>query len=948
MMERIAELVVKLRKPIILITAGFTVFFLFGIPKLRVESDFVKYLPSSDPAVKLFNEVSKNFKGNSIAMVIVHSDDVFSHSTLSKIDTLTRAYKGIEGVSYVMSLTDIMDIKKTEDGLEVGKLIEKGQIPTSPDSLKKLKDYVLSKERFKGQIVSEDGKYAAILIRIQDGADRERIAKEIREITEKKKGGYRIYYGGLPLDMLFIDELIRGEMGRLTPITFLILLLVLYLGFRSIWGVILPLGNVLIAVIWVLGAMGWTGRPLSMVSDAVPTILLAVGSAYGIHLLNRFFEEVREGRERKSVVKDTLKGVGIPILMAGVTTLVGFLSILSSSLTHLRDFGIFSSLGILFALCGSLLFIPVILLYLPIRTKDRKKGIRERITSTFLENLSQRIYRGKVYIVLFFAILAAISLVFLPRLTRRVNWLEYFEKGNPIRKAWQVIDEKFGGSEQVQLLLKSDNIKDPAILKVLSDLKVELEAIPYVSHPQSIADLICEMNDLINGTYTVPPTKEGVSNLWVMIEGQDILDLMITKDRKEALIQGNLATEETHIERMITRKADSIVKRIPKKILYVNEEKVPKDLKDTLKLYRAKRAAHLLTLEMNRTGLLFPEQETSLLIYKFLRDPTPKVSDIEGKLIEEFISYFMSDEADIVIEDIGLIRKLSTQLADFLSNFPNSTKEDLKRALFQLLPRKIYEEDPEALTYAASSLYSRYKNLLKRERVKALYKKVFFKNPDPFPAFLIKPIKDHLSEALDPWTTLPADSFPELTQYGDVKELEINQTGFPLIYTHLDDRLLRSQIQSLGLALVAVFILVSLEFGSILGGLFSLIPIMFTLLLNFGVMGLLRIPLDYATVIVGSISVGIGIDYTIHILSRFRKEHSGNRKPEEALRVTLGTTGKAVLINALSVAIGFMVLLFASMVPLRRAGFLLAFTMITSSLAALLLLTSVMLLREKG
>lgn len=943
-MKLFSDLVYRFRKAILALTVFMTIFFLLGVPRLKVESDFIKYLPPSDPAVKLFNEVSKKFKGNSIAMVILKAPDVFTFKTLSKIDTLTRAYQGIDGVSYVMSLTNILDIKKTREGLLVGKLIEKGKIPQSHDSLSLLKKYVLSKERFRGQIVSKDGKYAAILVRLQNAAQRERIAREIRSLTENKRGKFKVFYGGLPLNMLFIDELIRGELMRLTPIAFFILLVVLFIGFRNIWGVILPMVSVLIAVTWVLGIMGWTGRPLSMVSDAVPTILLAVGSAYGIHILNRYFEEAQSQKDRKEAVKKALLKIGVPILMAGITTLVGFLSILSSSLRHLRDFGIFSSLGIFFALIGSLTLIPAILFFLPVKSFQEKTKMGARLSSRFLERLSSGIFAWKVGIIIAFALLAGGSSLFLPRLTRKVNMLEYFEKGNPIRQAWEVIDKKFGGSDQIQILTNCKDVKDPAMLKILSDMEVELEAIPYVSHPQSISDLICEMNDLVNGTYTIPPTKEGVSNLWFLIDGQDILDLMITKDRKDALIQASIATEETGIERMITERADSIIKKMPKEYIYLSEDSVQSEFKDTLKLWRANRSAHLVALELKRSSINLPEAKISSQIYGFLKNPKPEVIEIEPSLIQDLRSYFDSDEADVILKDPNDIVRISTVLAEFFVNFPDASEMDVEKALREFLPKKVIEEDPEAPTYASRTILSRYHNLLKRKRLDALYKNISSTIQDPFDSSLAKAIRDHLSLSLDPWTLLPARDYPDLIKFGKVKKIEVKQTGFPLIYKKLDDRLIRSQVQSLLLALIAVFVLVSLEFGSVMGGFLSLIPILFTLIMNFGVMGLLKIPLDYATVMVGSISVGIGIDYTIHILSRFRHEYIREKDPRKALKTTLGTTGKAVIINALSVAFGFLILLLASMVPLRRAGFLLAFTMIVSSLAALLLLTSILLL----
>jgi len=133
---------------------------------------------------------------------------------------------------------------------------------------------------------------------------------------------------------------------------------------------------------------------------------------------------------------------------------------------------------------------------------------------------------------------------------------------------------------------------------------------------------------------------------------------------------------------------------------------------------------------------------------------------------------------------------------------------------------------------------------------------------------------------------------------------------------------------------------------SVSGGLMGLIPIFFTLAIIFGVMGYLKIPLDIATVLVGSISIGIGIDYSIHFINRFKKEFLQNRNELKALRITLETTGRAIVINVITVMLGFLVLIFANLIPLQRFGILVAITMIGSGIGAITLLPAVILITK--
>jgi len=123
-MRKFAEIVLKYRLTIIAITLALTVFLGYGIIKVSINSDMLSYLKPDDPVVQLFNRIGDDYGGNTMAMVAVESDDIFSAQTLTIIKDLTEKYSQIQGISSVMSLTHILDIKKTEAGLEIRKLRE--------------------------------------------------------------------------------------------------------------------------------------------------------------------------------------------------------------------------------------------------------------------------------------------------------------------------------------------------------------------------------------------------------------------------------------------------------------------------------------------------------------------------------------------------------------------------------------------------------------------------------------------------------------------------------------------------------------------------------------------------------------------------------------------------------------------------------------------------------
>jgi hypothetical protein len=126
-----------------------------------------------------------------------------------------------------------------------------------------------------------------------------------------------------------------------------------------------------------------------------------------------------------------------------------------------------------------------------------------------------------------------------------------------------------------------------------------------------------------------------------------------------------------------------------------------------------------------------------------------------------------------------------------------------------------------------------------------------------------------------------------------------------------------------------------------------MIPILATLIILFGAMGLLGIPLDVATVLVGSVSIGIGIDYGIHMMNEVNHRNRNGHSLHESASDAILTTGRPIIINLLAIALGFLVLTLSDLVPLQRFGLLIAITMVTSGAAALTLLPAILVISKK-
>lgn len=162
--------------------------------------------------------------------------------------------------------------------------------------------------------------------------------------------------------------------------------------------------------------------------------------------------------------------------------------------------------------------------------------------------------------------------------------------------------------------------------------------------------------------------------------------------------------------------------------------------------------------------------------------------------------------------------------------------------------------------------------------------------------------------------------------------------GFGSILSELAHKVVDGQLLSLGLAILVVGILLMILFRSVVAGLISAIPLAVSVTILFGLMGIFRIELNVATAMLSSIMIGVGVDYTIHFLWRFKEERQNGFDPQEAAKKTLITTGRGIFFNALSVIIGFVVLLTSSFIPVRFFGFLVVVSISSCLMGALILI----------
>lgn len=181
-------------------------------------------------------------------------------------------------------------------------------------------------------------------------------------------------------------------------------------------------------------------------------------------------------------------------------------------------------------------------------------------------------------------------------------------------------------------------------------------------------------------------------------------------------------------------------------------------------------------------------------------------------------------------------------------------------------------------------------------------------------------------------------------------ELKINSTGMTALLAQTMARVIRSMAKSYVIALVVISTLMILLIGKLRTGLLSMIPNLFPIILTLGIMGWFHVPLDLFTMLIGSISIGLAVDDTIHFMHNFRRYFEQRGDAKQAVMETLHSTGRAMLITTCVLSLGFFIFMFANLNNLFNFGWLTGLTIIMALLSDYFIAPALMVLvnRQKS
>jgi len=277
--------------------------------------------------------------------------------------------------------------------------------------------------------------------------------------------------------------------------------------------VILPVAVVGIGAVWSVGFMSLAGYKLTIVSVIIPSLILTIGSSYTIHVLNEYFRSTAESENRGiQWLADAVEHVTRTVILAALTTVISFLSLLTTTLKPLQEFGLSISLGILFCALLALFFLPAVFnLMGPPPERHRRRVNKGKLTRAVVRTGSWSV-RHRYFSLLFFFLLVVLYVLLYPSIKNQSDYFSYFPEDDRIIRDTRYIIKNTGGSQSFNITLTApENEKNyflnPQVLKEVNELESTLLTEPGVNSVISFNSILRAMNRALTGADDVPDTK---------------------------------------------------------------------------------------------------------------------------------------------------------------------------------------------------------------------------------------------------------------------------------------------------------------------------------------------------------------------------------------------------------------------------------------------------------
>jgi predicted RND superfamily exporter protein len=470
--------------------------------KVEMSYDFARTVPPNDPDMIFLNRFKAQFGEDGNMMAIgVKDSSIYKLENFERFRKLSKDIRQIEGVSEVLSLPLLRIILK--DTVEKKFTF----VPLFSDSIKSQQELdsllavALTQKFYMGQLVNVENGATMILAPMKkeyaNSAKRLDVTNSLIAIGTKfnEETGIKIHYAGLPFVRSVMAQQVRAELSLFLYLSAIVTGVIMLLFFRSFRAVIFSMIMIGVVVIWTLGTIDLLGFKISLLSGLIPPVIVTIGITNAIYLLNKYHLEYVARKNKMEAIEAVVLKMGLATFLTNLTVAIGFLTLLSTDITVLREFGIVAGINIMALFFVSLVMIPGILSWMPEPTTKHLRHLDFKILGSFVKGIDLLVHRHRMFIYSATLGITIISLFGIMQLYSVSFMVDDIPEESDIKQDLKFVEENFNGIMPLEIEVdlrtkRKKPLQNLKVVKAIDEFETSLDSITVTSRPISILSFI--------------------------------------------------------------------------------------------------------------------------------------------------------------------------------------------------------------------------------------------------------------------------------------------------------------------------------------------------------------------------------------------------------------------------------------------------------------------------
>lgn len=519
MWQTVARIILRNRIAFLVGIGLITVLMGYLATTVKIRYDFAALLPASDSTLIDYKAFKQQFgEDGDVLLIGIEQKDLFRKDIYGAWHDLGEEILALDGIEEVISAARCYHLVRNDSLKRFDfKLISKEK-PSNQAVLDSIKDEIIDLRFYDKMMWDQETGISVMAVtmnaKVLDSKKRvaltDRIVNTGKKYEDKLQAKLR--YSGMPYIRSLLAKVVASEMLLFILYAALVTALIMYIFFRSFKVVMVAMLVVAIGAIWSIGLVSILGFQLSILTGLVPPLIIVIGVANCIFLLNKYHTEYRHHGNKIKALQRVVRKVGKATLLTNATTAAGFATFIPVESSIMREFGVVASVSIMFIFVLSLLLVPIIFSFLDEPKARHTKHLDRKYSHKFISRIVEIVlsYRTRVY--WFFAVVVIVGFYGITLITSNGNVVDDFPEDSPVLADLAFFEKHFNGVMPFEIridALKPDKALSISTLKKIDQLQDAITAYPEFSRAVSMTEVV---KSLKQAYYGGMPSKYSLPN----------------------------------------------------------------------------------------------------------------------------------------------------------------------------------------------------------------------------------------------------------------------------------------------------------------------------------------------------------------------------------------------------------------------------------------------------